>query len=96
VERILQSFVIVNNNDEWDVIPTIKALSAIEGLLLQRYFCYKWIYYHPHVVFTDKILAELIRFLVTIDSHRYFTVKYPRIRKDYSFMQTPDTTLPTC
>lgn len=38
--------------------PTIKALSAIEAMLVERYKAYRWLYYHPKVVAANAILRE--------------------------------------
>lgn len=38
---------------------SIRALSAIESLLLERYKAYRWLYFHPRVVASNAILREL-------------------------------------
>ncbi|MDD5703182.1 MAG: HD domain-containing protein, partial [Dehalococcoidales bacterium] len=40
--------------------PTIRALSAIESLVLERYKAYRWLYYHHHVAISNRILEEVI------------------------------------
>lgn len=44
--------------------PTIKALNAVEGLLIERYKEYKWLSYHHYVVTTNAILLEVVRRLL--------------------------------
>lgn len=40
--------------------PTIRALSAVESLVIERYKSYRWLYYHHRVVVTNRMLEEII------------------------------------
>lgn len=63
IDRIVESMRIhktqVAGEPRYVVRPTIKALSAVEALLVERYKAYHWLYYHPKVVATNAVLREM-------------------------------------
>ena len=40
--------------------PTIRALSAVESLVIERYKSHRWLYHHHRVVVTNRMLEEII------------------------------------
>ncbi len=40
--------------------PTIRALSAVESLVIERYKSYRWLYHHHRVVVTNRMFEEIV------------------------------------
>lgn len=60
VERIVDSMILHEENDDFEILPTAKALSAVDAFFHQRYLIYKYMIYHHNVVRTDGIAREIV------------------------------------
>lgn len=66
IDRLVESMTIWFDfgKKRFYIRPSLKALSSVESFLVERFKLYKWLYYHQHVVLTDRILMMLMRCLI--------------------------------
>lgn len=84
IERLIESMVLFfhKGKERFLIRPTIRALSAVESFLIERYKLYRWVYYHHNVVFTNHALIRLLKylFLLSRDSNNPLSnVLHPEI-----------------
>lgn len=63
VEGMRLAKIVTSDHEKKEVFvirPTIRALSAVESLVIERYKSYRWLYYHQRVVATNRMLEEVI------------------------------------
>ena len=66
VEGMRLAKIVTSGREKTFVIrPTIRALSAVESLVIERYKSYRWLYYHHRVVATNRMLEEIVWRLLT-------------------------------
>jgi len=64
IERLCSAVFVQPHEDGWRLGYSHKALSSLEGILLDRYRTHTWIHYHHRVVALKVAVAELIRWLL--------------------------------
>ena len=85
---------------QFQILPTVKALSVLEATLIERYKLYKWVYYHHKVTLFSELVYRVGRDLFSqenISSHIHFNK--PISRKSISSkisraLVTPNKALP--
>lgn len=65
----------VDDNEKlrFEILPTAKAISAIEALLIERYKQKKWTHYHHKVVFYDRMVKEAAKDILSRTEDEMFT-----------------------
>lgn len=67
VQRIVDAMTLTRDSDgAFAVLPTAKALSAIESFYHQRYLMYRYLIYHHNTVRMDALVREIIVALIHI------------------------------
>jgi HD superfamily phosphohydrolase len=66
MERLLNNFTLVNDKDEYRILPRVQALSSIETFYHNRYLSYKYLIYHHSKVRMDQIVGEITIRLISI------------------------------
>lgn len=66
MDRLLNSFVLVENEGRFDILPKVQALSSIETFFHHRYLSYKYLIYHHNKTRMDGIIAEIMTYLIKI------------------------------
>lgn len=66
MDRLLNSFTLVEDENEFIILPKVQALSSIETFFHHRYLSYKYLIYHHNKVRMDKIIAKIITSLLNI------------------------------
>lgn len=64
IDRLLISLELCEKSEsDFEILPNIRGLSAIESFFIERLKLYKWLYHHHNVVFYEASLESLIRLL---------------------------------
>lgn len=64
-QRIIDNMMLSESSDGiFNILPTDKALSAIESFFHQRYLVYNYLIYHHNVARMDGVLKEIISILI--------------------------------
>ncbi len=66
VQRIINNFVLCEKDGRFKILPTDKALSAIETFFHHRFFVYKYVIYHHNVSRFNGVLEEILLSLFSI------------------------------
>ena len=66
MERLLNNFTLIKENNIFEILPKVQALSTIETFYHQRYLNYKYLIYHHSKVRMDQILGEITKNLLAI------------------------------
>jgi len=86
IERLLNNFTIYRENDKFEILPKVNALSSIESFYHQRFLIYKYLIYHHSKARMDEIVKEITFLLLEIYNSK--EVKYDSVRRvltDYNF-----------
>lgn len=70
LERFIKSMMLVESDGQFEVMPTSKALSTVETVLLERYKEYKWVVFHHKVALFNELTAEVARDILADSSIR--------------------------
>ncbi len=65
-QRIINNFTLYEKDGHFKILPTDKALSAIETFFHHRFFVYKYVIYHHNVSRFNGILEEILSFIFSI------------------------------
>jgi len=61
LDRFVESMMLVESGGQFQVMPTSKALSTVETVLLERYKEYKWVVFHHKVTLFNELTVEIAR-----------------------------------
>ncbi|MBI4948841.1 MAG: hypothetical protein HY955_01710 [Deltaproteobacteria bacterium] len=79
VDRLVDAMTIYEDKNDpkqkFYIRPKIKALSSVESFLIERFKLHKWLYFHKHVVFTDRILMLSLRSLIKANDYKNHPLK---------------------
>jgi len=66
LERIVKNLCIYRKDqNQYLLVAMDKAVGAIERFMYERYFLYKWVYYHPAVKLFDAALERAIKIIIS-------------------------------
>ncbi len=66
LDRVMDGMRLAHSDGSYRFCPTRKALSAVEGVVVERYKLYRWQGYHRRVVATNTILQEVLRRIIVL------------------------------
>ena len=66
IERIINNFVLYEEGGRFKILPTDKALSAIETFFHHRFFVYKYVIFHHNVSRFNGVLEEILLSLFSV------------------------------
>ncbi|MDQ4144881.1 MAG: hypothetical protein M3198_14305 [Actinomycetota bacterium] len=62
--RLIASLQLIRTEGDFRVVPSLRARSAFETLLIQRAQAYRWVAFHPRVVAANLALARAVESLI--------------------------------
>jgi HD superfamily phosphohydrolase len=60
IDRLIRSLELVHFDDQWELVPSIQGISALESFLAARLSTYRWQYHHYNVIYHDLLLKLVV------------------------------------
>jgi len=67
LKRIMHNLFIIKSRDDFLPAPHVRALSAVDSIISERYKLHQWVYFHHVVVLLDELVRRVTKFFMDSD-----------------------------
>lgn len=64
--RIVKSMCLIHRDNDYQFLPTVKAMSALESFFHQRFLLYRFLIHHHNVIRMDAVLRTVLKLMISV------------------------------